>query len=417
MTKVVRVIARLNVGGPARHVQLLSEGLEAYGFETVLASGGLGPGETELDTGRATRRVRVGGLGRRVSPLHDARALAGLIEVFRREQPTIVHTHTAKAGALGRIAARLTGVPIVVHTFHGHVLSDYFAPLTSNLVTLAERGLSRLTQRVVTISPALRDELADRYQVAPREQIEVIPLGRDLTPFQAPTKGRLRAELGLPDDAFVIAAVGRLVPIKDFSALVAAFSRLAHDDPSLHLVFVGDGPERGRLEAAVPPAFARRVRFLGWRADLPEVYADADLMALSSKNEGTPLTIVEAFASGCPVVSTAVGGVADMFRPAPGPRVAGPGVTHCKEGALARKGDLDALTAALAFVRRDGHARRAMQAAAREASQRYSAERLLDDTASLYARLLEEVGMPAPEARARPTEQRLTPPAAVRLPA
>ncbi|MEZ6184331.1 MAG: glycosyltransferase [Planctomycetota bacterium] len=396
MTKVVRVIARLNVGGPARHVQLLSRGLEAYGFETVLASGGVGRGERELDLG-GCRRVRVGGLGRNVSPLHDARALAGLIDVFRRERPTIVHTHTAKAGALGRVAARLTGVPIVVHTFHGHVLSDYFAPLTSGLVTLAERGLSRLTQRVITISPGLRDELVERYQVARPEQVEVIPLGRDLTPFAQVERGALRAELGIPQDAFVIAAVGRLVEIKDFGALLTAFARLAQDDPSLVLLFVGDGPERARLEAAVPAPLAGRVRFLGWRRDLPQVYADADLMALSSKNEGTPLTIVEAFASGCPVVSTAVGGVPDMFRPLP-VAAAAPGVTLCREGALARKGDLDALTAALAAVRQGGRERKAMQAAAREASARYAAPRLLADTADLYRRLLTEAGLPAPAA-------------------
>jgi len=396
LTKVLRVIARLNVGGPARHVQLLSQGLEAYGFETVLASGGIGPGEAELDAGFSARRVRVGGLGRRVSPLHDARALAGLIDVFRREKPTIVHTHTAKAGALGRVAARLTGVPIVVHTFHGHVLSDYFTPLTSSLVTFAERGLSKLTQRVVTISPSLRDDLAGRYRVAPRDQIEVIPLGRDLTPFVGAPKGQLRAELGLPQDAFVVTAVGRLVEIKDFSALIAAWARLARSDPSLHLVFVGDGPQRPALEAAVPAELAGRVRFLGWRRDLPQIYADSDVMALSSKNEGTPLTIVEAFASGCPVVSTAVGGVPDMFRPWPGAGGVAPGVTRCQEGALARKGDLEALTAALAFVRRDGHARRAMQAAARESSLRYGAGRLLEDTAGLYRRLLSEAGLPLP---------------------
>lgn len=403
--KVARIIARMNVGGPARHCLLLGEGLRAYGFETILLTGRLEPGEAGVlpDDAVATpggvRIERVPGLRQPVAPRDDLRALWELVRVLRRERPDVVHTHTSKAGALGRVAAALAGVPVVVHTFHGHVLDGYFPALPTRVIRLAERALARLTTRVVTLSPALRDELCGRFAVAAPERFEVIPLGRDLEPFRRGAPGRLRAELGLPADAPLVGAVGRLVPIKDVPLLVRAFARVAARRPDAHLVLVGDGPERPAVEDAVRArGLGGRVRLLGWRHDLPGIYADLDLLAVSSRNEGTPLAVIEAFAAGVPVVATRVGGVPDMFDP-PTREVAAlarngatppPGVELRAQGALVAACDEAGLAQGLELMLGHADLRRAAAEAARRRSEAWAAERLVEDTARLYRRLLAE---------------------------
>jgi glycosyltransferase involved in cell wall biosynthesis len=402
LKKVVRIIARLNMGGPARHCMLLGHGLRDHGYETVLLAGDLDAGEVPLEGspngGPGFRIVHVPGLGRPPSPRDDLRALLAILRILRRERPDIVHTHTAKAGALGRLAARLAGVPVVVHTFHGHVLSGYFSPVRSHLVTLAERALARITARIITLSPRLRHELAGRYRIGRREQFEVMPLGRDLAPFQGAARGRLRRELGLAAGALLVGCVGRLAPIKRVPLLVRSFATLAARNSQAHLVIVGDGTERARVEAAIGEAgLTDRVHLLGWRRDLAQIYADLDLLALSSRNEGTPLAIVEAFASGVPVVATAVGGVPDMFQGSDGvsPRPEAspaPGVWLRPQGALVPADDPIALGEALSLLGTQPRLRVAAAEAARTASSRYRAERLVDEVGDLYGRLLREAG-------------------------
>lgn len=399
--KVVRIIARLNLGGPARHCLLLSEGLRAHGYETLLLSGALGPGEAPIEAAAPSgvRLEQVPGLGPTPRPGADLRALAALVRILRRERPAIVHTHTAKAGALGRVAARLAGVPLVVHTFHGHVLTNYFSPTGSRAARLAERALARLTDRIVTLSPGLARELAHDLGVGRPEQYAVVPLGRDLAPLRAARPGALRAELGLAPDVPLVLGVGRLVPIKDVPALVRAFARLRARAPAARLVLVGDGDERPRVLAAVrAEGLEPAVHLLGWRRDLPALLADADLLALASKNEGTPLAIVEAFAAGVPVVATAVGGVPDMFVPPSGEDAQAPsGVLARAEGALVAPGPQaeQALADAMAWALEP--ARRArLGAAARRASARWDAPRLLEDVAALYGELLTAAGRSPP---------------------
>ncbi len=403
--KVARIIARLNVGGPARHCLLLSEGLRAHGFETLLLTGRLEPGEAGVlpddaaTTPGGVRIERVPGLRQPVSPRDDVRALLALVRLLRRERPDVVHTHTSKAGALGRVAAAIAGVPVVVHTFHGHVLDGYFPALPSHLVRLAERSLARLTARIVTLSPTLRDELSARFGVAGPERFEVIPLGRDLETFRAGAPGRLRAELGVAPDAPLVGAVGRLVPIKDVPLLVRAFARVAAGRRDAQLVLVGDGPERPAIEAAVRARdLGDRVRLLGWRDDLPSIYADLDVLAVSSRNEGTPLAVIEAFAAGVPVVATRVGGVPDMFD-APTRGVAAlatngatppPGVDLRAQGALVASSDEAGLARALDLLLGHADLRRAAGEAARRRSEDWAAARLIDDTARLYRTLLAE---------------------------
>jgi glycosyltransferase involved in cell wall biosynthesis len=333
--------------------------------------------DREPELGAASRLVKIPGLGRRISARDDARALAALVQLIRKERPLVVHTHTAKAGALGRIAARLARVPVVVHTFHGHVLSGYFGPVGSFLARSVERGLATLADRLVVLSDRQREELSATFHVARPEKFTIVPLGRDLGAFAHATRGKLRAELGLDEKTPLLAFVGRLVPIKDPSTFLRAFAAMK---TKAVVAVCGSGPlEEAVRDEARTLGVADRVKMLGWRQDLDAILADADALVLSSRNEGTPLAIIEAFAAGTPVVSTAVGGVADMFS--------GSGDVR-GEGLLVPPGEPEKLASALDRLLGDAEMRRAMSEAGKKRARVYDVERLADDVDKLYRELL-----------------------------
>lgn len=318
---VVRIIDRLNVGGPAIHAVLTTKGLDPTRFRTVLITGNIEPDEGDmgylLEKYGIDSVVSVPALGRELRPLRDLAAAWQVFQVLRRERPDVVHTHKAKAGVIGRLAALASGTPVRVHTFHGHVLSGYFGPLKSRLFATVERLLAGTTSRLVTPSSRLADDLAATYKVAPRERFQVVPLGFDLEPFEECEvhRGRLRAELAVAGDVKLVAIIGRMVPVKDHATFVAAAALLAARRPEVHFVFVGGGSLEQAIRADVRRhGLEARSHFLGWRDDLPVIYADLDVAALSSVNEGTPVSIIEAIASGVPVVATHVGGVPDVLR-------------------------------------------------------------------------------------------------------
>jgi len=318
---VVRIIDRLNVGGPAIHAVLTTKGLDPTRFRTVLVTGSIEPDEGDMSYLLAQHGIEgvvsIPSLGREIRPLRDLQAAWEIYQVLRRERPQVVHTHKAKAGVIGRLAALASGIPVRVHTFHGHVLSGYFGPWKSKAFTGIERMLARTTSRLVTPSARLADDLATTFRVAPRERFHVIPLGFDLRPFQdcEVHRGRLRKELGLGPEAKLVAIIGRMVPVKDHATFVAAAQILAQRRPEVHFVFVGGGSLEEQIRADVRRrGLDERSHFLGWRDDLPVIYADLDVAALSSVNEGTPVSIIEAIASGLPVVATQVGGVPDVLR-------------------------------------------------------------------------------------------------------
>ncbi len=382
--KVVRAIARLNVGGPARQAALLHVELPRRGFETVLVHGTVSPGEADLEDLLPASRdgvVKVAELGARIRPLDDVRALLALGRVVFREKPDVVHTHTAKAGALGRLAAlaynltrRRSKRCLVVHTFHGHVFEGYFGAAGSAAVRMSERLLSTVTDRVIAISPRQQAAIVERFRVAPANRVRVVPLGLDLGAFLAvgDLDLRLRRSLGFPEDSFLVGCIGRVVPIKDVGMLIAAVAVASRGLPGLRLVVVGDGPEREALErAAVDRGLGDLVAFTGWRRDLPEVYAGLDAVALSSRNEGTPVALIEAMAAGRPAVATSVGGVPDVVED---------GVT----GFLVPPGDPGRMAAALVRLAEDPGARARMRRAAREAADRYDRSHLLDAIDGLY---------------------------------
>lgn len=386
MIRVVRIIARLNVGGPAIHATLLANRLDPARFHTTLVSGAEDPSEgnyLSLHGLDGADIVQIPQLGREISGARDLGGLRALVHMLRRERPHVVHTHAAKAGALGRLAAALCRVPVIVHTYHGHVLRGYFSPRKEMVYRAIERGLARVTDELVAVSPRVRDELLG-MGIGGVDSFSVVPLGFDLARFSgaARHRGELRAELGVPSAAPLVGIVARLVPIKAHEVFLAAAARLHAVRRDIHFVLVGDGERRAELERLVDARGLRSVtRFLGWRADLARIYADFDVVALTSRNEGSPVALIEAMACARPVISTMVGGVPDVVRHG----VTGWLVPMDDDEALARQA-LDVLTLP---------DRGAQVALAGCASVRatYGAERLVADVDRLYTRLLAQKGV------------------------
>lgn len=381
--RVLRVITRLNVGGPAIHAALLTTRLDPTAFDTLLVTGREGPAEGRMaDLGRLAPGLRprvIGSLTRRIGPVDDARAFADLVRIARAYRPHIVHTHLSKAGFLGRIAGRLAGAPVIVHTFHGSVFRGHFSRPMAAVYLRLECALARSSTAIVAITEGQRRDLAE-LGVAPLNKIVVIPLGLDLEPFlNAPDREASRRTLGIPADATVVALVGRLVPVKDVPTFLGAVATLRARMPGTVALVVGDGELRPRLEAlAAELGLGGSCRFVGWRGDVERFYAAADVVALSSRSEGSPVGLIEALASARPVVATAVGGVPDVVRDG-------------EHGLLVPPGDAAALARAIEELLRDGARRAAYGAAGRAmARARFGADRLVADVERLYRKLLLE---------------------------
>jgi glycosyltransferase involved in cell wall biosynthesis len=383
--KILRVIARLNMGGPALHVAYLTAGLQERGYETTLAAGSLARGEDSMAfvaDELGVKVVRIDELGREISPLRDLVATIRLARLIRRERPHILHTHTAKAGTVGRVAALLAGSrrpPIVVHTFHGHVLRGYFGPLRSLFFRLLERRLASISTALVAVSPQVRDDLV-ALGVAPRDRFVVIRLGIELDQRVAPEQnGRVesRRYLGIPAERFAVGWIGRMTAVKRTDDVLVAFRRLRDSGVDACLCMVGDGPDRPQLERrAHELGLMRDTLFLGYQEDVAPYYAAFDALVLPSGNEGTPVSAIEALAAGRPVVATRVGGVPDVVRDG-------------EDGFLVEAGATDDLAERLERLARDPALRDRMGEAGRErVLPRYAVDRLVDDVDRLYRSLL-----------------------------
>jgi glycosyltransferase involved in cell wall biosynthesis len=383
--RVLRVIARLNMGGPALHVAYLSAGLAPLGYETTLVAGELARGEASMSfvaEGRGVPIVRIPQLSREIAPLGDAIAIARLVELIRRERPHVIHTHTAKAGAVGRVAAVLAGGsprPIVVHTFHGHVLRGYFGPLRTNAFKLLERRLAGVTDALIAVSPQVRDDLV-ALGVAPPEKFAVLRLGIELEERVAASNGAredARRLLGVPPDRFVVGWIGRMTAVKRTDDVLLALKRLRERGVDATLCMVGDGPARDDVERrAFELGLARHSLYLGYQEEVAPWYAAFDAVVLPSSNEGTPATAIEALAAGRPVVATRVGGVPDVVRDG-------------EDGFLVEPGDVEALGDRLADLASDPARRERMGEAGRaRVPSRYAVGRLVEDMDRLYRSLL-----------------------------
>jgi len=381
--RILRVIARLNMGGPAHHVGLLGSRLDPNRYETLLLHGEVGAGEASLDElvrSHGVAMEAIPGLRPELRPRDDLRALLRLVRVVRRERPDILHTHTAKAGMLGRLAAVLAGRPrpIVVHTYHGHVLEGYFGPLRNAFYRGLERRLARVSDRLIGVSQATVDDLV-RLHIADRSKFRAIPIGLDLDRFLEPPVGAreaFRSEAGVSDGELLLSYVGRLAPIKRIDVMLRAFAKARTLGAPVRLALVGDGSLRPELEQLAASLGVREhVWFAGYREDVAPVAAGADIALLTSDNEGTPVSLIEAAAAANPSVATAVGGVADVITP--------------ETGILAPAGDVDALAAAIAKLASDADTRARMGAQARlHIRDRFSAERLASDIDRLYLELV-----------------------------
>jgi glycosyltransferase involved in cell wall biosynthesis len=321
--RICRVIARLNVGGPAVHLVHLSAGLEARypeRFTQRLVTGIEAPHEASmvpLARDRGIEPVILPSLGREVAPRDDALALLALYRQFRSWRPDVVETHTAKAGTLGRIAAVAARVPVRIHVFHGHVLRGYFGPRKTRVYLEIERALARLSTRLIALGAAQRRELLD-LGIGTRQKLISVPLGFELAPFlDPPPRGALRHELGLSPDTPLVGILGRLAPIKRHDVFIRAAARIAEAKPETRFVIVGDGETQGETKRlAAELKIADRVHFLGWRphSDLAALLAELDVLANTSDNEGMPVSLIEGMAAGVPVVATAAGGTVSLIE-------------------------------------------------------------------------------------------------------
>jgi glycosyltransferase involved in cell wall biosynthesis len=387
--RVLRVIARLNMGGPTLHVSYLTKGLDERGYETTLVAGQLARGEDSMSYAAETLGidvVQVPELHRDLSPVYDPVAVKRLVAEIQRVRPHIVHTHTAKAGAVGRMAALLAGdakPPVVVHTFHGHVLRGYFDPVRTEFFRETEKFLARHTTRLIAVGPEVRDDLVE-LGVAPAEKFTVIRLGIDLESRvgDGSAGAELRRQFGIPAERFVVGWIGRMTGIKRVPDVLETFKRLLALGIDAQLVLVGDGPERDRLEEqAHELGIQKRTLFAGYQREISEYYDLFDAFLLPSRNEGTPVVAIESLAARTPVVATRVGGVPDVVRD---------GI----DGYLTDVGDVDALAERLAELARDPGLRARMGDAGREhVIPRYRVSRLVDDVDELYRELLAEAGL------------------------
>lgn len=320
--RILCIQSRICVGGPALQTILCAAHLPPP-FTTLLVGGRLEPGECSMADAARSMGVELGmieEMGRSLRWYDDLAALFRLMSLIRRYRPHIVHTHTAKAGFLGRIAAFLCRVPVRIHTFHGHVFAGYFSPAFSRMLVWVERLLARISTRIVALSPRQQMDLVERFRIVPRAKCRTIPLGFELSDFAAAEPGLFRRRMGLSPQPKLVGILARLVPIKNHALLIRAigeWTRLgAEPDPACtRFLIIGDGPCRAELEALVAAEGLHPwVVFTGWQDRVAEIYADLALNVLVSRNEGTPLSLIEGLGAGVPFLATDVGGIRDIYE-------------------------------------------------------------------------------------------------------
>ena len=366
---VLHLVTRMNIGGPARVLNALATGL-APAFSVTIGTGYAPAEEGELIAdGIALTRLP---LVRPVQPLADARALAMTRRLIATSRPSLVHTHMAKAGMIGRLSAlSVRERPPIVHTYHGHVLQGYFGRIQQRAFLEIERMLAKRSDALIAVSPEIRDELVD-LGVGRASQYRVIPVGVDLVPYLAATDDghRLRTAMRVPPAAQVIAIVARLVLIKDHETLFQAVQQL----DGVYLAVIGDGELRNRLEQrAAQLGISERTSFLGWTHELAPMLADADVIVLTSRKEGTPLALIEALAAARPVVATKVGGVADV-------------VQDGQSGLLCLPGDANGVAAAIStLLTKRELADRLASEGRRRVIARFGLQPMITAHAALYA--------------------------------
>ncbi len=390
--RVLRIINRLNLGGPTFNAAYLTKYLEPD-FDTLLVSG------MKDDTEESSEFI-VHKLGleptyipemyRELHPIRDLTSYRKLVKVIKEFKPDIVHTHAAKAGAVGRLAAYNCKVPVIVHTYHGHVFHSYFSPAKTRVFLEIERYLAKRTTSIITLSTKQLDELSNEFRIAPKEKFTIVPLGFDLHKFtdkQEEKRGAFRGKYNIKDDEIAIGIVGRLVPIKNHSLFLRAL-KVAADKTSktIRAFIIGDGEERGNIETLAKELnlFAKNkhgnelLTFTSWIKDVDVANAGLDIICLTSNNEGTPVSLIEAQASSKPIVSTNVGGIEDVVRSG-------------ETALLSPVRNTEAFAENLLKLLEDDELRQQMSCAGNDfVLKAFSYERLCADITTLYNRLLAE---------------------------
>jgi len=319
--RILRIQSRICIGGPALNTINLSAGLNSDLYQTLLIGGRLQEDEESMEPYAHEKGIAIQiipEMGRTLSPFDDFRALFKLIRLMKKYKPHLVHTHTAKAGALGRLAAFYCRVPIKVHTFHGHVFKGYFSPLVNRLVITTEQILAKLSSKIITISRIQKQDITEVYRITSTKKCQIVPLGFELDKVIHGSPGNFKKSLKLPESIRLFGILARLVPVKNHHFLlrsIAEWKRLYHsqEKTKIMFLFIGDGTLRNELEQLKDElALNDVVRFTGWKKCTADIYADLDLNMLVSKNEGTPVTLIEGMASGVPILTTDVGGIRDI---------------------------------------------------------------------------------------------------------
>lgn len=407
MPRVLRIINRFNLGGPTHNAAYLTRYLPSE-YETLLVGGSqeaTEEGSHHILSSLGVEPVILPELQREVAPWRDRGAYRRIKQLIKEFKPDIVHTHAAKAGAVGRMAAADMGVKAIVHTFHGHVFHSYFGPVRTALYKNIERFLARRSSRIVAISDKQKTELVDEHRICSDEKVSVIPLGFDLTRFrteQAAKRALFRRVYGVGDDEIAVGIVGRLVPIKNHDLFLDAIAQVERmTGKRVRAFIVGDGEERERLQQRVdelgltqasgpyfnghgfghgvngkPVVPKATITFTSWIKEVDIVNAGVDIVMLTSLNEGTPVSLIEAQAANRPVVSTRVGGIENVVAPG-------------RTALLSESGDTEALRDNLARLVNDAALRERMGSGGWDhVRERYHFTRLVDDTAALYRSLL-----------------------------
>ncbi len=383
--RIVHVIARLNVGGAALHVLQLAREQALRGHDVVVVAGTLAAGEESMEyvaDGLGVALLRLPVLQRELSLRADPAAILAVRQIIEERRPDVLHTHTAKAGATGRLAALSCGRAkprAVVHTYHGHVLSGYFSRRWERVFRWIERGLALMSGTLIAVSNEVRDDLVG-FGVAPARRFAVVPYGFDLPlwgPADDEARASVRAELGAGDGTFVVGWAGRLTAIKRPLDLIRTLRELLDRDVDALLVLVGDGEDRPAVEAlAAELGVADRCRLVGFQKSIRPWYASFDALLLTSANEGTPVVAIEALAAARPVVATRAGGTGTVVR-------------NGESGYLEAIGDTQALADRLATLARDPALRERMGAAgAEDVRMRFAVGRMADEVEAIYRRLL-----------------------------
>jgi len=403
--KIIRIIARLNVGGPARNVVWLTKGLQDDEFESLLVAGTVPAGEEDMSglaEEHGIKPVYIKEMSRELS-VKDAVSILKVYRLIRREKPDVIHTHTAKAGTVGRLAAFLyrwltPGTLVgrsrrvaVVHTFHGHVFHSYYGRAKTSAFIVIERLLARFaTDRIVVISPRQLTEIHEKFKVGQRRQFSIVPLGIEVEQFTNASGSARATSLFPATPGLNVGLVGRLTEIKNIPLyLIAAskYEKLADPElPAVNWIVAGDGHLRAALEKIAADLGIERITFLGNRDDIEEVYAGLDVVALTSLNEGTPLSLIEAMAGRRSVIATAVGGVVDLVGK---PQSEHSGFSVCERGISVKPDDPEAFLKGLIYLLKNERLRKDLETRAQAfVKDNFGRDRLVEDIKRLYREIV-----------------------------